>query len=64
VLGSLVYAGIVLVGFFIAKLFLLYNVKLILVSGYIGMVASLFLFTITYPYKWPYFLSRFFTGMA
>lgn len=46
VLGSLVYAGIVLVGFFIGKVFVLYNAKLILVAGYIGMVTSLFLFTL------------------
>jgi predicted MFS family arabinose efflux permease len=63
-LGSFVYAGIVIVGFFVGKVFQLYNAKMILLAGYLGMIASLLMFTLQLHYTWLYYLSRLLTGMT
>ena len=47
-LGSLVYFGIVVVSLVSGKLFIHFNAKVILIVSYIGMIASLALFTIDY----------------
>lgn len=43
-LGSLVYAGISLVGIFGGKLFIHFNAKGIIIISYIGMIVSLVMF--------------------
>jgi len=63
-LGSLVYAGIVTIGLFGGKIFLLYDTKKIIIASYIGMLITLLGFTFKYPSKWPYFLYRYLTGIS
>lgn len=43
-MGSLVYAGISLVGIFGGKLFIHFNAKGIIILSYIGMIVSLLMF--------------------
>ncbi|CAD8120620.1 unnamed protein product [Paramecium sonneborni] len=63
-LGSLVYAGISLVGLFGGKLFLHFNAKLIITISYFGMLGSLLMFPQHYKSSWLFYLSRFLTGCA
>ncbi|CAD8102901.1 unnamed protein product [Paramecium primaurelia] len=63
-LGSLVYAGISLVGLFGGKLFLHFNAKLIVSISYFGMLGSLLMFPQHYKSSWLFYLSRFLTGCA
>ena len=63
-LGSLVYAGISLVGLFGGKLFLHFNAKLIVTISYFGMLGSLLIFPQHYKTNLMFYLSRFLTGCA
>lgn len=63
-LGSLVYAGIVTIGLFGGKIFLIYDTKKLIIASYIGMIITLGLFTLQYPWIWPYFLYRYLTGIS
>lgn len=63
-MGSLVYAGISLVGIFGGKLFIHFNAKGIIILSYIGMIGSLLMFPQNYGTSWPFYVSRFLTGCA
>ena len=63
-LGSLVYAGIVVLGIFGGPLFIRFNPKIIIQTSLLAMMASLCLFTIKYQMSYPYFIIRFLTGIA
>jgi predicted MFS family arabinose efflux permease len=62
ILGSLVYAGIGVIGLFAGKLFIRKDPKFIISISLIAMIASLVSFTFTYGSSWPYYVIRFVTG--